>query len=35
MDYSEFSREQLLNRINDLEMLNFELLREKEHETRL
>ena len=35
MDYTEYSREQLLDRINDLEMLTQELLKEKEQETRL
>lgn len=35
MDYSAFSREQLLGRINSLEMLTQELLNEKEQETRL
>lgn len=35
MDYKDFSREQLLDRINSLEMLNRELLREKEQEARL
>lgn len=35
MDYAEFSREQLLDRVNSLEMLVQELLKEKEQETRL
>ncbi len=35
MDYTNYSREQLLKRINDLEMLTQELLNEKEQETRL
>lgn len=35
MDYTEFSREQLLDRIKSLEMLTQELLNEKEQETRL
>lgn len=35
MDYTEFSREQLLERIKNLEMLTQELLNEKEQETRL
>lgn len=35
MDYTEFSRKQLLDRINDLEMLTRELLKEKEQEPRL
>lgn len=35
MDYTDFSREQLLERIEELELLNRELLREKEQETRL
>ncbi len=35
MNYSEFSRKQLLDRISDLEMLTRELLKEKEQETRL
>lgn len=35
MDYTDFSREQLLDRINSLEMLTLELLKEKEQETRL
>lgn len=35
MDYTELSREQLLDRINELEMLTKELLKEKEQETRL
>ncbi len=35
MDYSEFSREQLLDRIKSLEMLTQELLKEKEQEIRL
>jgi diguanylate cyclase len=35
MEYSDFSREQLLNRIHELEMLTSELLKEKEQETRL
>ncbi len=35
MEYLNFSREQLLNRINELEMLAQELLREKEQETKL
>lgn len=35
MEYIDFSREQLLERINSLEMLNRELLSEREQETRL
>ena len=35
MKYTDFSREQLLNRINELEILTKELLKEKEQETRL
>jgi diguanylate cyclase (GGDEF)-like protein/PAS domain S-box-containing protein len=35
MDYTDYSREQLLDRIMDLEMLTNELLREKEQEARL
>jgi diguanylate cyclase (GGDEF)-like protein/PAS domain S-box-containing protein len=35
VDYTEFSREQLLDRIKSLEMLTQELLNEKEQETRL
>lgn len=35
MNYKEFSKEQLIDRINDLEMLNHELLKEKEQEARL
>jgi len=35
VDYTEFSREQLLDRIKNLEMLTQELLNEKEQETRL
>ena len=35
MDYPDFSREQLIDRIKDLEMLTKELLKEKEQETRL
>lgn len=35
MDHQDDSREQLLERINALEMLNRELLKEKEQETRL
>lgn len=35
MDYVDYSREQLLDRIKDLEMLNQELLKEKEQETKL
>lgn len=35
MDYTEFSREQLLDRIKSLEMLTQELLNEKEQEIRL
>lgn len=35
MDYKKYTREQLLGRIDELEKLNQELLREKEQETRL
>ena len=35
MDYKNLSREQLLDRINGLELLTSELLKEKEQETRL
>lgn len=35
MDYTNYSREQLLERIKSLEMLTQELLKEKEQETRL
>ncbi len=35
MDYTSYTREQLLDRINDLEMLKGELLKEKEQEVRL
>ena len=35
MDQEHVSRDQLLERIRDLEMLNRQLLREKEEETRL
>lgn len=35
MDYTNFSREQLLDRIKSLEMLSNELLKEKEQEVRL
>lgn len=35
MDYSEYSFEQLIERITEIEMLNKELLAEKEQETRL
>ncbi|AHM56321.1 response regulator PleD [Peptoclostridium acidaminophilum DSM 3953] len=35
MDYSKLTKEELINRITELEMLNRELLREKEAETRL
>lgn len=35
MDYVDFTREQLLERIEELELLNRELLLEKEQETRL
>lgn len=35
MNYSDFTREQLIDRINDLEMLNLELLKEKVQGTRL
>ena len=35
MDYSEFSRNMLLDRIRDLEMLNHELLKERDQETKL
>lgn len=35
MEYVDFSREQLLERINELEMLSRELLMEREQETRL
>jgi len=35
LEYANFSREQLLDRIKALEMLNHELLKEKEQETRL
>jgi diguanylate cyclase (GGDEF)-like protein/PAS domain S-box-containing protein len=35
LKYASFSREQLLDRIKALEMLNHELLKEKEQETRL
>lgn len=35
MDYTDFSREQLLDRIKELELLNRELLKEKEQEVRL
>ncbi len=35
MDYTDFSRERLLERIEELELLNRELLKEKEQETRL
>ena len=35
MDYSGFSREQLLNRIESLELLTREMLNEREQETRL
>lgn len=35
MDNTNFSREELLNRIKDLEMLNAELLKEKQQEERL
>lgn len=35
MDYSDFTREQLLERIDSLEMLTRELLNEKEREVRL
>ena len=35
MDYSVMSRDDLIVRIRDLEMLNQELLKEREQETRL
>lgn len=35
MDYSKYTCEQLIERINELEMLNKELLKEKEQENRL
>ena len=35
MDYSKHTIEQLIERITEIEMLNKELLEEKEHETRL
>ena len=35
MDQEHVSRDQLLERIRDLDMLNRQLLREKEEETRL
>lgn len=35
MDYSEFSREMLIDRVRDLEMLNHELLKERDQETKL
>lgn len=35
MDYSNYSREQLIQRIEELEMLNRQLLDEKEQEDRL
>ncbi|HPF20595.1 MAG TPA: sensor domain-containing diguanylate cyclase [Syntrophomonas sp.] len=35
MDYSDFTKEQLLERIEELEILNRQLLHEKEQETRL
>lgn len=35
MEYTNYSREQLLDRIKSLEMLTQELLNEKEQETRL
>lgn len=35
MDYSRYTKEQLLKRLEELEMLNKELLKEKEAETRL
>lgn len=35
MNYTDFSREQLLERIEELEILNNELLKEKEEATRL
>ena len=35
MDYTNYSRDQLLSRIKDLEMLTQELLKEKQQETRL
>ena len=35
MDYEELSQEQLLSRIQELEILNRQLLEEKEQETRL
>lgn len=35
MDYSNYTYEQLMERINELEMLNRELLKEKEQETKL
>lgn len=35
MDYTNFTREQLLERIEELEILNRELLMEKEQETKL
>lgn len=35
MNYSQFTKEQLVERIEELELLNGELLKEKEQETRL
>lgn len=35
LDYKDYSREQLINRIQELEVLNRELLNEKEQEVRL
>ncbi|MDD4157383.1 MAG: GGDEF domain-containing protein, partial [Candidatus Cloacimonetes bacterium] len=35
MDYKNYSNEKLIERIKDLEMMNKELLKEKEQETRL
>lgn len=35
MDYSEFSREMLIDRVRDLEMLNHELLKDRDQETKL